>query len=105
MPAQTDEEVRRIQFTGKSTYIVSLPKKWVTSLGLKAGSQIIVSQQNSSLILTPKEMARPPTRPVEATIKISGKDHPDMIARAIVSSYLVGYNYIKVQTKDERITV
>ncbi|MEM1539582.1 MAG: phosphate uptake regulator PhoU [Candidatus Bathyarchaeia archaeon] len=101
---QPNEEVRKIQFTGKSTYIVSLPKRWVTSLGLKAGSQIIVSQQNSSLILTPKEVAKPPTRPVEATIKISSKDHPDMIARAIVSLYLVGYSYIKVRTKDERIT-
>ncbi len=27
-------ETRKIQFTGKSSYIVSLPKQWVKELGL-----------------------------------------------------------------------
>jgi len=31
------EETRKIQFTGKSSYIVSLPKQWVMDLGLKQG--------------------------------------------------------------------
>ncbi|MEM2505807.1 MAG: AbrB/MazE/SpoVT family DNA-binding domain-containing protein, partial [Nitrososphaeria archaeon] len=34
-------EIRKIQITGKSTYIISLPKKWVKSLNLKQGSQLI----------------------------------------------------------------
>jgi phosphate uptake regulator len=59
---QSSEEIRKIQFTGNSTYIISLPKKWVTELGLKAGSQLIISQQNNSLILTPKDMAKPSIR-------------------------------------------
>ncbi|MBS7637153.1 AbrB/MazE/SpoVT family DNA-binding domain-containing protein [Candidatus Bathyarchaeota archaeon] len=101
---QPNEEIRRIQFTGKSTYIVSLPKKWVTALGLKAGSQIIVSKQNKSLILTPKEMAKQPAQPMEATIIISNIDDPDAIARKIISLYLVGYNFIIVRAKDERIS-
>ena len=103
MEEQTNEETRKIQFTGKSTYIVSLPKKWVTSLGLKAGSQIIVSQQNDSLILTPKETAIPSHQPAEAVLTISSKDNLDTIARAIISLYLVGYNFIKVRTKEEHV--
>jgi phosphate uptake regulator len=105
MVEQINEETRKIQFTGKSTYIVSLPKKWVTSLGLKTGSQIIMSQQDSSLILTPKEMARPSPVPNEATLNISGKDDPYMIIREIISLYLVGYNFIRVRTKEESINV
>jgi len=31
------EETRKIQFTGKSSYIVSLPKQWIIDLGLKQG--------------------------------------------------------------------
>ena len=104
MMEQLNEDVRKIQFTGKSTYIVSLPKKWVTMLGLKAGSQLIVSQQNNSLILTPKEMAKPSSQSVEATIIISNKDSSDTIVRKIISLYLVGYNFITVKTKDERIS-
>ena len=34
------EETRKIQFTGKSSYIVSLPKQWIMELGLKQGDQI-----------------------------------------------------------------
>jgi len=104
MEEQTNEETRKIQFTGKSTYIVSLPKKWVTSLGLKAGSQITVSQQNDSLILTPKETATPSHQPAEAVLTISSKDNSDTITRAIISLYLVGYNFIKVRTKEEHIS-
>jgi phosphate uptake regulator len=104
MTEQVSEETRKIQFTGRSTYIVSLPKRWVTSLGLKAGGQIIISQQNNSLILTPKETARPPLQPVEAVLTISDRDAPDTITRAIISLYLVGYNFIRVRTKEERIS-
>lgn len=48
------EETRRIQFTGKSSYIVSLPKQWVNELGLKQGDQITISREGrSSLKITP----------------------------------------------------
>ena len=103
MKEQTNEEARKIQFTGKSTYIVSLPKKWVTSLGLKAGSPIVITQQNSSLILTPKGMAKPVTQRAEAILTVSSKDDPDTITRAIISLYLVGYNFIIVRAREERI--
>jgi phosphate uptake regulator len=98
------EETRKIQLTGKSTYIVSLPKKWVTSMGLKAGSQLAVSRQSdSSLLLTPKELAKP-AKLGEASINISQKDNTGTIMRKIVALYLVGYNLIRIRTKDERIT-
>jgi len=99
-----NEETRRIQFTGKSTYIVSLPKEWVTSMGLKAGSLITITQQNGSLILTPKVVAKPTTQPTEAKITISDGENPDTIIRAIISLYLVGYNSIIIRAKEERIS-
>jgi phosphate uptake regulator len=101
---EPSEETRKIQLTGKSTYIVSLPKKWVTSMNLKAGSQIVVSKQSeASLLLTPKELAKQ-TKLGEAGITISQKDDPNTIARKIVALYLVGYNSIRIKTRDERIT-
>jgi phosphate uptake regulator len=98
-----NEEIRKIQFTGKSTYIVSLPKKWVTSLGLKAGSPIMITQKNNSLILTPKEMVKPAVQPLEVILTISSKDDPDTITRAIISLYLVGYNFIILRVKEKHI--
>lgn len=100
----SDEEIRKIQLTGKSTYIVSLPKKWATSLNLKSGSQLVVSRQgDASLLLTPKELFKS-QRLTEATIVTSWKDDPNTIARKIIALYLIGYNFIKIITKDERTT-
>ncbi len=44
------EETRKIQFTGKSSYIVSLPKQWVMDLGLKQGDQIRMIRKDSSTL-------------------------------------------------------
>jgi phosphate uptake regulator len=45
-----NNEVRRIQFTGRSTYILSLPKKWMSEMNLKAGDLVnIVRDSNHYL--------------------------------------------------------
>jgi phosphate uptake regulator len=104
MGAESDSETRKIQLTGKSTYIVSLPKKWVTGMKLKPGSQVVLSKQSeASLLLTPKELVRP-EKAAEASIIVTQKDQPDLVMRKIVALYLVGYNLIKIKTKAERIT-
>ena len=104
MIEETEQETRKIQLTGKSTYIISLPKKWVTNMDLKAGSQLVVSKQSdSSLLLTPKELVKP-TKLGEASINVSQKDDTGTIMRKIVALYLVGYNFIRIRTKNERIT-
>jgi phosphate uptake regulator len=101
---ESDEEIRKIQLTGKSTYIVSLPKKWVTSINLKVGSQVVVAKQgDASLLLTPKELFRP-VKLGEAGMAVSQKDDPRSIERKIVALYLVGYSLIRIHTRDERIT-
>ena len=101
---ESDEEVRKIQLTGKSTYIVSLPKKWVVSMNLQPGSPIIVSRHSdASLLVTPKELFRP-VKLGEASIIASQSDDPHTIERKIVALYLVGYNLIRIHTRDERIT-
>ena len=43
-------ETRKIQFTGKSSYIVSLPKQWINELGLKQGDQIRMVRKGSSTL-------------------------------------------------------
>src|SRR5438309_2262497 len=50
----TNEETRKIQFTGKSSYIVSLPKQWIMDMGLKQGDQVTVLRQGTSTLqITP----------------------------------------------------
>lgn len=63
-----NEEMRKIQFTGKSSYIVSLPKEWVMDLGLKQGDQVtIVRQGTSTLQITPSKRHTKVTEAEDAT--------------------------------------
>jgi len=101
---ESHEEVRKIQLTGKSTYIVSLPKRWVVSMNLQPGSQVVIAKQSdASLLLTPKELFKP-AKLGEASLAVSQKDDPRTIERKIVALYLVGYNLIRLHTRNERIT-
>jgi phosphate uptake regulator len=34
------EEARKVQITGKSTYMITLPKKWALDVGLQPGSLV-----------------------------------------------------------------
>jgi phosphate uptake regulator len=45
-----NQETRKIQYTGGSSYIVSLPKKWVQDLGLKQGDNVVILRQGNSLL-------------------------------------------------------
>ena len=48
------DEVRKIQFTGRSTYIISLPKRWMEEMNLKPGDPVnIVREPNNSLSILP----------------------------------------------------
>jgi len=98
------EETRKIQYTGKSSYIVSLPKQWVLDLGLKKGDQIKVARKGSSTlqIYPPKFESR--TLQVEdATFEINPEDESSSIVRKLISLYFLGFKTINVKPKTGRL--
>ena len=98
------EETRRIQFTGKSSYIVSLPKQWVNELGLKQGDQITISREGrSSLKITPVKEQTKSSQGEEAILEISREDDNAAIVRRLVSLYFLGYKIIQIKPKSDRL--
>jgi len=54
-----NSDIRKIQFTGRSKYILSLPKKWIEEKKLKAYNHISISRNsNNSLCITPDKEKR-----------------------------------------------
>ena len=54
---EKDLGYRRVQCTGRGSYIISLPKEWVQDIGLKKGSEIDFNvQPDSSLTLVPRKL-------------------------------------------------
>ena len=98
------EETRKIQFTGKSSYIVSLPKQWIMDLGLKQGDQIRMTRQGSSAlqIYPPKFQARS-IQKEDATIEINIEEETSSIVRKLISLYFLGFKTIHVKPKEGRL--
>lgn len=98
------EEMRKIQFTGKSSYIVSLPKQWIADMGLKQGDQVAVVRQGvSTLQIVPLRHHNKPVTTEDATIDIKPDDEGPQITRKLISLYLLGFNTINVKPKVGRL--
>ena len=102
---EVGEETRKIQFTGKSSYIVSLPKQWIIELGLKQGDQIrMVRKGSSTLELYPPKFESRTEKKEDAVIEIEGEEEADSIVRKLISLYFLGYKTINVKPKNSRLS-
>ena len=100
---EDSSQTRRLQQSGGSTYIISLPKKWIEELKVKAGEHMtIVKNSNQSLTLFPGD-AEQITEKSKAIIKTSQKDSSESIKRKIIAAYLGGYKTIQIKSKGVRI--
>jgi phosphate uptake regulator len=100
----SNNEVRRIQFTGRSTYILSLPKKWMNEMNLKAGDLVnIVRDTNHSLSIVPNSL-RSSDSLNEATALITQVESGNSLKRKVISMYLAGYNIMHLKSKSGRIS-
>ena len=87
-------ETRKIYVSGGSTYVISLPKKWVRKADLKAGDSLVVTEQGSSLLIE-TNISEKETKVKE--VKISQLISNEALERIIIAFYLVGYDTIKIK--------
>ncbi|MBU4223397.1 MAG: phosphate uptake regulator PhoU [Euryarchaeota archaeon] len=87
-------ETRKVYVSGGSTYVISLPKKWVKKTNLKPGDSLVVSEQGSSLLIETSVIEKE-SRTKE--IKISQITSSGALERILIASYLVGYDTIKIK--------
>jgi phosphate uptake regulator len=96
-----DREVRKIQFTGRSTFIISLPKKWMAEMQLSVGDPVtILKTNNGSLSIFPNIMRTPLTE--ECSVRTTENESQNSVRRKVISMYLRGYNVIHIKPETER---
>ncbi|MEF8848693.1 MAG: phosphate uptake regulator PhoU [Candidatus Thermoplasmatota archaeon] len=92
-------EVRRIQLTGGSSYIITLPKEWIKKLNIKKNDPIgLHIQSNGTILITPK-ISREQKQRIK-TIKVEKTVEPEFLFRELVGAYIAGYNSIEIKAKD-----
>ncbi len=97
------EEQRKLQVTGGSTFILSLPKDWATKNELKRGSSMVVREEDDgSLSISPASFPKKEKQD-EAYIKTSVNENPDATMRTAISAYLSGYNVLHIRAQGQRV--
>ncbi|MFH1450655.1 MAG: phosphate uptake regulator PhoU [archaeon] len=86
---------RKLILSGGATYLISLPKEWVTRSGLKTGQDIFINENSDgSLLITPSEAG--PRELRKSEIKTSPAEPPFSLTRRILGAYLRGFTEISV---------
>lgn len=92
-------ETRKVQITGRSTYIISLPKTWVTKSKIKCGDSImLIPRSDGTLLVNPKLHEK--DEQMERTVEIQLSD-VDALIRKFIGAYLAGYNIIEIKSKEK----
>lgn len=87
-----------MQITGKSTYVITLPKKWALRSKLASGSHIsIFYQEDGSLLLKP-----PALKDAKKTKKLKFNKPLEHIKRDIVGLYIVS-DYQTIELSEDNI--
>ncbi len=95
---KTGMETRKVQITGKSTYIISLPKTWVNKVKIRNGNSVVlIPRSNGTLLINPKL-----DDTAEVITSVLDIDSYDMetLYRRFIGAYLAGYDIIEITSKE-----
>ncbi len=86
-------ELRKLQKTGGSTYVVSLPKKWVERERLDRGSLVTIAEQKDGSLGISAGSRKEKSR---AEVQIMADSN---LLRHLTEKYLLGYDVLRFKSK------
>lgn len=94
-------EGRKLQLAGKSTFLVSLPKRWVTTAGLKAGDTLFVdTEADGSVSVRSHSNERPAVR--RKTFLEKEEETREHLLRKLIGAYVSGFGLIELRFAPDR---
>jgi len=91
-------EIRRVQFTGGSSYIMTLPKEWIDTQKIKKNDLIgIEIQADGTLLVTRTIEQEPLQRRLE--FSVDGINEPSYLFRLLIGAYISGITTIAITSK------
>ena len=88
---------RRIQKTGGSTFIVSLPKNWVLARGLGPGD-VLQFTPRADGSLTIYAASATPAESQRRTVEVSNDADEEHLFRRLIAEYIAGYPLLEIRT-------
>jgi phosphate uptake regulator len=90
-------ETRKVQQTGGSSYIVSLPKEWIDRHGIQAKDTIgILPQPDGNLMITPYINSQQYIK--DRSFDVDEIKDTDFLFRLLIGAYIMGYSILKIKS-------
>lgn len=91
-------DIRRVQMTGGSSLVVTLPKEWTTAMQVRKNDPVgIVAQPDGTLLITARVSGDQVPRTKE--LDVSSCTNPAFLFRSLIGCYIAGYSAITVLSK------
>jgi phosphate uptake regulator len=96
-------EIRRVQITGGSSYIITLPKEWIKSRHIKKNDPLgIHIQSDGTLLLTPK-ITQDQIHKIKE-FDVSRIPKSTYLLQLLIGAYIAGYTSIKITSPSRMST-
>jgi len=95
-------EIRKVQMTGGSSFIITLPKEWIKSANIKKNDPLGLSRQSDGTLIISSKMNRKQI-PRNQEFIVYKNTNQNYLLRKLIGSYISGFKSIKITSKD-RIT-
>ncbi|WP_243679335.1 phosphate uptake regulator PhoU [Vulcanisaeta distributa] len=83
-----EEEVRKVVASGRSSIAITIPKKWVSALGIEAGSYVLLRFMGDHVAVVP--LGRSIRGSGISNVIEVDRDSPDYVLRRVITQYLRG---------------
>jgi phosphate uptake regulator len=91
-------EIRRVQMTGGSSFVVTLPKDWVQEMRIKKNDPVGLIVQSDGTLLVTKNTTDEPLQRVKE-IDSSHITDPAFLFRILIGTYISGFNVVRITSK------
>ncbi|MCU0633137.1 MAG: AbrB/MazE/SpoVT family DNA-binding domain-containing protein [Methanolinea sp.] len=92
-------EIRKVQITGGSSFVITLPKEWAEKQQVKKNDPLgLVAQPDGTLLVTTDLSETPAQR--AKTFDVTAIDDPTFLFRLLIGSYIAGYTSISITSKN-----
>lgn len=90
-------EIRKIQLTGGSSYVLSMPKAWIVERNIKKNDPIgVITQADGTILITPNIKYDRTARFKEFALK--DYSDSDVLFRSLIGAYISGFTTIKISS-------
>ena len=90
-------EIRRVQMTGGSSFVITLPKEWANSLKIKKNDPLgLITKSDGTLLITPKITGEQTQKIKE--FEVNDRTKQTYLLRQLIGAYIEGYTIIKIKS-------